>query len=111
LNDDQWMQASLPIKMGGLGIRRVSSLALPAFLASAAGTLPTQSLILGSTLEDSDTAYDSARTTWLQIAGAPEQMIPPGHKQSQRDRPLLNTVCLAIEDKLQDPYDQARLKA
>ena len=29
--DDQWLQASLPIKDGGLGIRRVSSLATPAF--------------------------------------------------------------------------------
>jgi len=27
LSDDQWLQASLPIKDGGLGIRRVSSLA------------------------------------------------------------------------------------
>ena len=33
LSDDQWLQASLPIKDGGLGIRRVSSLATPAFLA------------------------------------------------------------------------------
>src|SRR6218665_3075573 len=32
LPEDQWMQVSLPIKMGGLGVRRVSSLALPAFL-------------------------------------------------------------------------------
>src|SRR6218665_1025713 len=36
--DDQWTQASLPIKLGGLGIRRAASLAIPAFLASAAGT-------------------------------------------------------------------------
>jgi len=28
-----WLQACLPIKSGGLGIRRVSSLALPAYLA------------------------------------------------------------------------------
>jgi len=39
LNDIQWTQASLPVKDGGLGVRRVSSLALPAFLASAASTL------------------------------------------------------------------------
>jgi len=31
LTDTQWLQASLPIKDGGLGVRRVSSLALPAF--------------------------------------------------------------------------------
>jgi len=38
LSESQWLQASLPIKSGGLGIRRVSSLALPAFLASASST-------------------------------------------------------------------------
>ena len=38
LFDLQWIQASLPVTDGGLGVRRVSSLALPAFLASAAST-------------------------------------------------------------------------
>jgi len=42
----QWLQASLPLKEGGLGVRRVASLALPAFLASAASTLSLQALIL-----------------------------------------------------------------
>jgi len=40
------LQASLPIKHGGLGIRQVRSLALPAFLASAASTSDLQSQIL-----------------------------------------------------------------
>ena len=34
--DLQWRQTSLSIRFGGLGVRRVSKLALPAFLASAA---------------------------------------------------------------------------
>ena len=38
LTEQQWLQASLPVRAGGLGIRRVSSLAPSAFLASAAGT-------------------------------------------------------------------------
>ncbi len=38
LTEDQWLQASLPVRSGGLKIRRVSSLAIPAFLASAVGT-------------------------------------------------------------------------
>jgi len=33
LTDIQWMQASMRIKHGGLGIRRVSLFANPAFLA------------------------------------------------------------------------------
>ena len=42
LSDTQWLQASLPIKHVGLGIRQVCSLALPAFLASAASTSDLQ---------------------------------------------------------------------
>src|SRR6218665_2102502 len=35
----------------------------------------------------------------------------PGHKQSQWDRPLLNEVLSSLEERLQDPYDQATIKA
>ena len=31
LSDIQWLQASLPVRDGGLGVRRVSSLAIPAY--------------------------------------------------------------------------------
>ena len=41
-----WTQASLSIKYGGLGIRKVRSLALPAYLASAASTADLQTSIL-----------------------------------------------------------------
>jgi len=34
LTDIQWLQASLPVKNGGLGVRRVSSLASSTFVAS-----------------------------------------------------------------------------
>jgi len=46
LSDTQWLQASLPVRNGGLGVRHVASLALPAFVASAASTLPLQDAIL-----------------------------------------------------------------
>jgi hypothetical protein len=48
LTDDQWLQASLPVKDGGLGVCRVSSLAPSAFLASAASTQTLQDLMLHS---------------------------------------------------------------
>jgi len=47
-SDLQWIQASLPVRDGGLGIRRVASLALPAFLALAASILSLQADILSS---------------------------------------------------------------
>ena len=46
VSNPQWIQASLPVSTGCLGIRRVVSLALPAFLASAASTHSLQSLLL-----------------------------------------------------------------
>ena len=46
LSDIQWTQASFPVNDGGLVVRRVFSLAVPAFLASAASTLSLQVDIL-----------------------------------------------------------------
>jgi len=46
LSDDQWAQASLPVRNGGLGIRSAQMLAPSAFLASAASTFELQQSIL-----------------------------------------------------------------
>src|SRR6218665_2171163 len=59
LNDLQWT-----LKMDGLGIRRASSLALPAFLASAASTLPLQTLILTSINLIPDTHFQDMTSEW-----------------------------------------------
>jgi len=47
LSDSQWRQANLLIRFCGLGIKRVSSLTITRFLASAASTLVLQNEILG----------------------------------------------------------------
>jgi len=46
INNDQWLQASLPVGDGGLGIRSAEMLAPSAYLASAASTLLLQQSIL-----------------------------------------------------------------
>ena len=46
LSDDQWNQASLPVRDGGLGIRSAASLVTSAFLASSARMNELQSRIL-----------------------------------------------------------------
>jgi len=46
LTDIQWLQASLPVKDGGLGVRRLSSLVSSAFLASVAATDTLQQQLL-----------------------------------------------------------------
>ena len=54
----QWLQSSIPIKDGGLTVRRVASLALPVFSASAAGTVSLQNAWL------TDSFYETFRQTW-----------------------------------------------
>jgi len=55
LTDTQWLQASLPVNDSGLGVRRVSSLDLHAFFASAAGTAMLQAEILADCNVPEDT--------------------------------------------------------
>ena len=64
LSDTQWLQASLPIKHGGLGICQVRSLALPAFLASAASTSDLQSQILLASACTADTQFHTYLADW-----------------------------------------------
>ena len=64
LSDDQRLQASLPVKFGGLGIRRVSSLTSPAFLASAVGSRDLQNQILHTDMIMLDSVLDISQTLW-----------------------------------------------
>ena len=57
LSDTQWLQASLSIKHGGLEIRQLRSLALPAFFASAASSSDLQSQILLASACTADTQF------------------------------------------------------
>ena len=58
LSDIQWIQAILPVKAGGLGIRRTSSLASPAFLASYSSTVALQNFILMCTVGSIGSHYN-----------------------------------------------------
>ena len=54
LSDDAWMQACLPVRFGGLGVRSVESLALPCFLASTESSRE----LVASTLRGSGVSAD-----------------------------------------------------
>ena len=79
LDDEQLLQASLPVGRGGLGIRRASSLALSAFLASAAGTQNLQACILiNCTVTLIEPLFVSASQQWMAITNLP---CPSDHRQ------------------------------
>ena len=54
ISDLAWIQAGLPIRDGGLGVRSVALLVPSAFLASAAATLNLQDAILLEVVQDED---------------------------------------------------------
>ena len=67
LTEVQWLQASLPVKMGGLEARTVSSLALPAYLASAASTSSLQETILDATTCSEDEVFATSYLSLIHI--------------------------------------------
>ena len=64
IGDLQWILASIPLREFELGIRRVSSLALSAFLTFAASTTELQTLIIWNESSSVDYAVHEARARW-----------------------------------------------
>src|SRR6218665_2679937 len=98
-NNIQWLQATLPIRDGGLGVRRVSMLATSAYLASATSTKSLVSAILNKEelLEArKNTQPISAESIW---------------KQKMWDRPLIESDKAVISAAYSDPINRARLNA
>ena len=75
VSDTQWLQASLPVKDGGLGIR-AASLALPAFLASAASTSSLQDSILAHIPCPSDSFFDTRGLHHSVVRSQPTHFCP-----------------------------------
>jgi len=111
ISDTQWLQASLPVKDGGLGIRQVRSLALPAFLASAASTSDLQSQILLASSCNPDPYFDSYLSTWQAAFGSLPSSGPLPSKQSFWDRPGILSTRAAVESSISDSQEMARFLA
>ncbi len=78
-DDAAWMQASLPVVKGGLGIRHATDLALPAFLASVSGVSGfAQSILPQELLPLYDPAENEAVQLWL---AKPMSVLPEGEKK------------------------------
>ena len=70
LSDIQWLQACLPVRHGGLGIRSAAMLAPSAFLASGASTHDLQQSILPEpTRSRGDDFISIAETRWMSLSG------------------------------------------
>ena len=111
ISDAAWIQASLPISDGGLGIRSVVVLATSAFLASAASTLALQSAILGNDWSILDSSISYCLDLWRRNfkADAPEGTL--AHKQRSWDRAAIDEGKAVLLSMANSPSDVARLLA
>jgi len=112
LDDNQWSQATLPVRNGGLGIRRAHQIAPSAYLASASGAAPLVSLILPLRLQGlSDSRADQALAAWSAQGGS----VPPSGilSSSQRawDHEIISFVSGQLLAAAPDDYTRARLLA
>jgi hypothetical protein len=114
LSDTQWIQASLPVRNGGLGIRRVSSLAPSAFLASAAGTRDLQAKILQRCNAPDDSAATAVLEYWSERYNKTGVMLPTGDavaKQREWDQPCIAVDVCRLLSSVSERRHQARLLA
>ena len=107
LSDVQWLQASLPVKDGGLGVRRMSSLALPAFFASAAST--RQADILADCACSENDSFQSYLSDWSSAFGTLPDDLPP--KQPFWDRPGILADVAQVKSSLSTPAQLASFLA
>jgi hypothetical protein len=100
LSDTQWLQASLPIKSGGFGIRDVQSLSVPAYISSI---LASENLFPGCIDQDILSTY---MDLWQNLSS--KDLCSESHRQKSWDNP----ICLArLNNIIQSaqPNDRARL--
>jgi len=109
LTDTQWLHASLPIKDGGLGVRRVASLAIPAFKSSAASSLHLQDAILSDCPVPECPYLEEYSALWSSSFGQLPDPLPV--KQSFWDRAGVESDRASVEASLVNSYQQASFQA
>lgn len=95
--------------MGGLGIRRASSLALLAFIASAASISETQSNIHCG-LDIPVMHYANLSTLWQTVTGMPLSEHSPAHIPANRNIPILQGELSKLLQSTRELSKQSLLK-
>ncbi len=112
LSNQSWIQASLPIHLGGLGIRSVTTMAPSAFLASAAGTSHiVQALLPPMTLLTTRCQEEEALRLWKSCSGSVD---PPTGNATGTQKGCDGPVAVASASSLiseASPIARARLLA
>ena len=110
-SDRNWEQATLPVAMGGLGIRKASSLALPAFLSSANATAFASNALLPTIMDYS--YLEEAAQLWREKMGENAAQYYPQDVTVQEnfDFPLCNNILTRLIDSSPSESERAILLA
>ncbi|XP_055336340.1 uncharacterized protein LOC129586883 [Paramacrobiotus metropolitanus] len=104
-----WRQASLPVRCGGLGIRRVDELALPAYLASIHAT---RSLVSKLLPHSSEVDADDHIALWSYLCDdASPPLLESRHLQRAWDTPYCSAEQATLLYEATDATNKARLLA
>ena len=111
-DDPSWLQATLPIGSGDLGIRSASYLAPSAFLASADGASKLMHHLLPCHLSTTTyTERDSALHVWRQDL-PPDTPLPTSPSQQKSwDKPRVDVMFESLLSSCHDQESRARLLA
>ncbi|XP_069948689.1 uncharacterized protein [Cherax quadricarinatus] len=97
LEDQQWDQATLPVRLGGIGVRKATHVALPAFLSSCLASSALVEKIVPERLRDvvgaQDPRFTEAAIRWDTLTDSSSRPTPPKeHKQSHWDKPIMEKI-------------------
>jgi len=103
LTDDQWIQASLPVRNGGLVIRSATMLAPSTFLASATGTSDLQNKILRSgSVASPDPSFQTSFEVWTASSAT---LAPTGQEATEQrnwDSGIIMAALMSLTSKATD---------
>jgi len=112
LSNEQWLQASLPVGNGGLGVRSAKMPAPSAFLASSVSTLELQQYILPEGIKDlADQSVVSVENIWTSLSGTVVPTSEARHIQKAWDRPVVVNHIDQLLSRTSNEVDKARLLA
>ena len=111
-DDTQWLQATLPVRHGGIGLRTASTLATSAFLASASSTEALQQAILPPSHSNvADETRKSAADAWISLSSSEPSEPCFQRIQKDWDGPVIKSMVNRIALTANSDVDRARLKA
>ena len=111
LSVNQWKQACLPIRDGGLGIRTATSLAPSAFLSSAVSSCDLQLEILPMLAGAPDTDFTDNSTFWTTLTSGQPNTGSGANNQPSWDKLYVDMVKTNLLSDCTNDLDHARLLA